>query len=73
VIQKDNRDSSRSNRSCMVLPGAHRDSPWCPNCKEPLTLDDVGTLQRSQASVPRFWTSVLFCKKCGVILGGSGT
>lgn len=47
--------------------------PWCPNCKAPLTLDDVGTLQRSQSEIPRFWTSLLFCKKCGVILGGSGT
>ena len=46
--------------------------PWCPNCKQPLRLQDVGYM-KGGGGFTSFGLNVLYCKRCGVILGGSAT
>lgn len=56
----------------MSTPPSSGNLPWCPNCKQPLNLSDVGYL-KGGGGFTSFGTNVLFCRKCGVILGGSAT
>ena len=41
--------------------------PWCPNCRRPLELADIGSLTAPAGAGVR----VIYCRKCGIILGGS--
>jgi hypothetical protein len=43
-------------------------APWCPNCKSHLELDDIGS---AQGGVVDTGLNVIWCNKCGVLLGGS--
>ncbi|HYA57736.1 MAG TPA: hypothetical protein VEH57_04650 [Thermoplasmata archaeon] len=56
----------------MSAPPASGNLPWCPNCKQPLSLNDVGTF-KGPGGFTSFGLNVIFCRKCGVVLGGSST
>jgi hypothetical protein len=43
-------------------------APWCPNCKAHLEFDDIGS---SQGGITDAGLNLIWCNKCGMILGGS--
>jgi hypothetical protein len=56
----------------MAAPPAaepHPKGPWCPHCRQTLTLTDIGGIR--DAGIRWTTTSIVYCKKCGGILGGA--
>jgi len=53
----------------MANPPPIANLPWCPNCKQPLGPPDIGQMQVAGAGFSSAGLSIVFCRRCGVILG----
>jgi len=68
-------DNSMRGSPLMANPSPVRsgiNAPWCPNCKQPLGPGEIGSYNARDFGILTAGLSVVFCRKCGVILGAAG-